>query len=396
MYPLLSTIYNKESRLVIGLMSGTSADGIDAVLTRISGYGTDIKVQQLEFLFLPFSKEIRERILQIAEGNYGGAAEICRMSSLLGQLYATACLELCKKANIPIPEIDFIGNHGQTMWHMPLSEFYIEQSITGTLQIGQDAIIAELMQCPVIGDFRVRDMAAGGLGAPLVPYTEYLLYRSAEENIALQNIGGIGNITLLPKDCTLEQVTAFDTGPGNMIIDKITQQLTQGEFTYDSNGTLAAKGTVNLDLLTYMMNDPYLLKPLPKTTGREYFGSAYVANLLAKSDELSVSLNDTLTTATCFTATSIAFGMEHFCSHATPDTLIIGGGGSHNHTLMRYLKKFSPNCNVITNEDLGYHSDAKEAIAFAILANESLGGFSNNVPSVTGASHPVIMGKISF
>lgn len=396
MYPILSNIYQKEKRLVIGLMSGTSADGIDAVLTQISGYGTEIEVRELDFLFLPFSSELRQRILQIAQGDFGGATEICRMSSLLGQLYADACLLLCQKADIPTTNIDLIGNHGQTVWHMPVSEHYIEQSITGTLQIGQDAIIAEVMKCPVIGDFRVRDMAAGGLGAPLVPYTEYLLYRSTEENIALQNIGGIGNISLLPKDCSLEQVTAFDTGPGNMIMDLLTEKITKGVLTYDKNGELAAQGTVNMDLLTHMMKDPYLTQSLPKTTGREYFGPAYVNNLLKKSKELHISLTDTLTTATCFTATSIAFGIEHFCSHALPTTLIVGGGGAHNPTLLSYLKKFVANCNVVLNEDLGYNSDAKEAIAFAILANESLGGNCNNVPSVTGASHPVIMGKISF
>lgn len=391
----LSVLREKEHRWVIGLMSGTSADGIDAVLTEISGYGTDIKVKQLDFLFVPFEKEVRERIIRIAEGSFGGASELCKMSNLLGDLYAAACLELCKKVGIEPEQIDLVGNHGQTVWHMPVEESYLGHQVTGTLQIGEDARIAEALGCPVIGDFRVRDMAAGGLGAPLVPYTEYLLYRRKDKTVALQNIGGIGNVTILPKACTLDQVTAFDTGPGNMIMDALTSELTEGKLTYDDGGRLAASGAVNVELLQFMLQDPYLSRKPPKTTGREYYGRQYVRKLTEYAAGKGISLLDCLTTATRFTAESIAIGVTGF-SPEKPEIMIVGGGGSKNPVLMSDLAKCLPGCQVVTNEDIGYDSDAKEAVAFAILANEALYGMANNVPSVTGARHPVVMGKLSL
>ncbi|MGN0168038.1 MAG: anhydro-N-acetylmuramic acid kinase [Acetatifactor sp.] len=383
-----------KEKLVIGLMSGTSADGIDAVLTRITGCGTKTKVEQLDFLFVPFEPQVRERILQIAEGSFGGTAEICKMSNLLGNLYAATCLALCKKAGVRREDIDLIGNHGQTVWHMPVAEEYLEHSVTGTLQIGEDARIAEAMGCPVVGDFRVRDMAAGGLGAPLVPYTEYLLYRRENETVALQNIGGIGNVTILPKNCTLDQVTAFDTGPGNMVMDALTVKLTEGRQSFDDGGRLAATGQVNKQLLAYMLQDEYLKRKPPKTTGREYYGEKYVQDLLTFCEKHSVSLLDCLATATRFTAESIRIGVTEFSS-VYPDCLIVGGGGSRNPVLLKHLKDCLPGCRVMTNEEIGFDSDSKEAVAFAVLANEAYEGMTNNVPSVTGALHPVVMGKIS-
>lgn len=383
-----------KEKLVIGLMSGTSADGIDAVLTRITGCGTKTKVEQLDFLFVPFEPQVRERILQIAEGSFGGTAEICKMSNLLGNLYAATCLALCKKAGVRREDIDLIGNHGQTVWHMPIAEEYLEHSVTGTLQIGEDARIAEAMGCPVVGDFRVRDMAAGGLGAPLVPYTEYLLYRRENETVALQNIGGIGNVTILPKNCTLDQVTAFDTGPGNMVMDALTVKLTEGRQSFDDGGRLAATGQVNKQLLAYMLQDEYLKRKPPKTTGREYYGEKYVQDLLTFCEKHSVSLLDCLATATRFTAESIRIGVTEFSS-VYPDCLIVGGGGSRNPVLLKHLKDCLPGCRVMTNEEIGFDSDSKEAVAFAVLANEAYEGMTNNVPSVTGALHPVVMGKIS-
>lgn len=394
-YRDLSVLRNKEKRLIIGLMSGTSADGIDAVLTEISGYGKEIKVKQLDFLFVPFGQQVRERIIRIGEGGFGGSGELCRMSNLLGSLYAEACLSLCEKAGVEPGQIDLAGNHGQTVWHMPETEEYLGYPVNGTLQIGEDARIAEALGCPVIGDFRVRDMAAGGLGAPLVPYTEFLIYRRSDKTVALQNIGGIGNVTILPRDCELEQVTAFDTGPGNMVMDALTVRLTEGKQAYDDGGKLAACGRVNQTLLQYLLEDPYLRKKPPKTTGREYYGKKYVEELVSFAADRSVSLLDCLATATRFTAESIAVGIENF-SPEKPDQLIVGGGGSRNPVLLGHLKDCLPDCLVMTNEEAGYDSDAKEAAAFAVLANEALGGMTNNVPSVTGASHPVIMGKISY
>lgn len=394
MHPL-QKIWQKESRIAIGLMSGTSADGVDAALVRISGWGLSTRVEQLGFSFTPFSPAVRRQILRIAEGSFGGAAELCRMNFLLGALFADACEAVCAGAGLGPAQVDFIGSHGQTVWHIPEPEDYLGASQRSTLQIGEAAVIAERMGCPVVSDFRVRDMAAGGLGAPLVPYTEFLLYRSASETVALQNIGGIGNITVLPAGCALADVYAFDTGPGNMVMDALAARLTGGALCCDDGGRLAAGGRVDPALLDWMLRDDYLARRPPKTTGRERYGAAYVQALLGEAARLGVSLTDTLATATRFTAECIRRGVEDFCPQP-PARLVVGGGGSLNPTLMGHLRAVLPGCRVLTNEDLGLDSAAKEAVAFAILANDALFAQCNNAVGSTGACHPVIMGKTSL
>jgi anhydro-N-acetylmuramic acid kinase len=392
---ILSELWNKPARLVIGLMSGTSADGIDAALTRISGCGMETSVELCSFLFIPFPAAVREKILYVAGGGGVDAAELCRLKTLLGQLYGEACLALCRQAGVGPDQVDLVGCHGQTVWHIPQPEEYLGRTLAGTLQIGEDALIAQAMGCPVVGDFRVRDMAAGGQGAPLVPYTEWLLYREAERTVALQNIGGIGNVTVLPAGCALEEVTAFDTGPGNMVMDALVRRLTGGERSYDEGGRLAAAGTVSRPLLAWMLSDPYLERNPPKTTGREVYGERYVRRLLAEAERMGVDLRDALATATRFTAEAVAVGLERFAP-ARPERLVVGGGGSWNETLLAHLRDCLPGCEVITNEELGLSSDAKEAVAFAILANEAVFGVCNNAPAATGAGAPVVMGKLSL
>ena len=257
-----TTLWSKPSRLVVGLMRGTSADGIDAVLTRISGSGLSTKVEQLGFYFQPFDDATRQAILTLCGGESGGTREVCLMSTHLGRLYAQAVHGLLEQTGIS--QIDLIGNHGQTVFHIPEAMPYLNTAIRGTLQIGDPSYLAEEFGCPVVSDFRIRDMAAGGLGAPLVPYTEFLLYRSETEDVALQNIGGIGNVTLLPAGCTLDQVTAFDTGPGNMVMDALVSRMTHGRLSYDDGGKLAASGTVIPELLAWMLEDPYLTKAPPR------------------------------------------------------------------------------------------------------------------------------------
>ncbi len=388
-HPFLA-LWNKPSRLVVGLMSGTSADGIDAVLTRITGYGLSTKVEQLGFYFQPFDDATRQAILDICGGDSGGTREVCLLGTHLGKLYAQAVRELLKQTSTD--KIDLIGNHGQTVYHIPESTPYLNASIRGTLQIGDPSYLAEEFGCPVVSDFRIRDMAAGGLGAPLVPYTEFLLYRSETEDVALQNIGGIGNVTLLPAGCTLDEVTAFDTGPGNMVMDALVSKLTNGTLSYDDGGRLAAAGKLIPEMLAWMLEDPYLDKVPPKTTGREYFGKEYVEKLLAFGD---YPLADILTTATAFTAQSIALSLRRFAPRL-PARLVVGGGGSRNPTLLTFLQDALPECKVQIQEDLGLDSDAKEAVAFALLANEALFGICNNAPSATGARHGVVMGRINL
>lgn len=383
-------LWNQPSRLVVGLMSGTSADGIDAALTRITGCGPATKAELLSFYFQPFDAATRKAVLDICGGQSGGTREVCLLGTHLGMLYAQAVRELLKQAGTE--KIDLIGCHGQTVYHIPEETDYLGNPIRGTLQIGDPSYLAEEFGCPVVSDFRIRDMAAGGLGAPLVPYTDFLLYRSETEDVALQNIGGIGNITLLPAGCSLDQVTAFDTGPGNMIMDELVMKLTGGKMTYDEGGRLAASGTVIPELLCRMMEDPYLTLQPPKTTGREYYGAEYVRSLLSRSN---YPLVDVLATATAFTAETIAHSLRTYAP-GIPKRLIVSGGGSRNPTLLAFLRQTLPEVTVLTQEDLGLDSDAKEAVAFAILANEALFGICNNAPSATGAKHGVVMGRISL
>ncbi|MCD8021948.1 MAG: anhydro-N-acetylmuramic acid kinase [Lachnospiraceae bacterium] len=403
----LQELLKKEEKLVIGLMSGTSADGVDAVLLRISGHGLDTQVEQIAFVSPPYSDEVRNRILKVAEGTFGGAREICLLNFLLGELFADACFQLCEKAGIKTEDVDLIGTHGQTIYHIPVPEAYLGHELTATLQIGEPSILCERIGAVTVSDFRVRDVAAQGLGAPLVPYTEYLLYSDPLRNVALQNIGGIGNITVLPaagrarheKNASrlagaLEALTAFDTGPGNMVMDEIISRMTGGRLHYDKDGEAAARGHVSAPLLEWMMQDDYLHQKPPKTTGRERYGRRYVDELMKKGACLCVSEEDILTTATMFTAASIAYSIREYCE-PKPDWLIVGGGGSYNLTLMRMLRERLPEMVVLTNEALGMDGAAKEAIAFAVLANEAIHSQCNNATAATGAIHPVVMGKIS-
>ena len=377
---------------VIGLMSGTSADGMDAALVDISGYGPETKVRTLGFVSLPYPEEIRKEILRLASGSEGGSHDLCLFSFLLGQLSLEACLTVCDQADVPKESVDLVGSHGQTLWHIPKAETYLVRPVRGTLQLGEASIICEGLDCPVVSDFRVRDMAAGGQGAPLVPYAEYLLYRQPDQTVGLQNIGGIGNLTVLPQGGTPEDTFAFDTGPGNMVMDQLMEHFTDGTHRYDENGAMAAQGQCDESLLTWMLDDPYLKKAPPKSTGREYYGKEYVDRLLHRAAGLKPE--NILATACRFTAECIRTAIESFCP-SKPDYLVIGGGGSRNPTLMRDIRAVL-SVPVLVNEDLGYDSDAKEAVAFAVLANECVHGIPNSVPSVTGARHPVVMGKISL
>lgn len=390
----LRALWEKETLTVIGLMSGTSADGMDAALVEITGHGLDTRVRQRGFVSVPYPEEIRREILRLASGTAGGSRDLCLFGFLLGQLSLEACRTVCAQANVNPQEIDLVGSHGQTLYHAPQAEDYCGRAIRGTLQMGEASVICEGLGCPVVSDFRVRDMAAGGQGAPLVPYAEYLLYRRADRTVALQNIGGIGNITLLPKGRGPEAILAFDTGPGNMVIDQLAARFTGGYMRWDEDGKMAARGTCSEELLSWLMRDDYLRMQPPKTTGRERYGEAFVNALAEEGKRLNLSENDMLATATRFTAETISVALRDFCPEK-PDYLVAGGGGCRNPTLMRDLRDALP-VPVLTNEDLGFDGDAKEAVAFAVLANECIHGECNNVPGATGARHPVVMGKISF
>lgn len=391
---MLAELMKKRSKLVIGLMGGTSADGVDAVLVRIDGWGEETRMEQLAYVSIPFESEVRRRILDIARGDFGGSRELGRMNMLLGELYLDACLQLCRRAGVEPGQIDLIGSHGQTVYHQPAKEPYLGREISATYQIGDVSILCEKIGAPVVSDFRVRDMAAGGQGAPLVPYTEYLLYRKEGSDIALQNIGGMGNITFLPRGGALDELIAFDTGPGNVLIDAVVERLSKGKLRYDEGGVLAAACPVSEELLDRLLEDPYLRQKPPKTTGREKYDQAFLQEMYRTADALSLSDGEVLSTATCYTARTIALAVRRHLPRL-PELLIVGGGGSYNLTLLNFLRESLPEVKVVTNEDLGRDGDAKEAAAFALLANEAIHGVCSNAPAATGASHPVVMGKIS-
>lgn len=374
----------------VGLMSGTSLDGIDAVLVKIEGNWLDTKIETIAFETFELSQELIAEIKDACSMDKSTSMLITSLNVKLGYAFAQCVKNICKKGNFPIENLDFIASHGQTIFHIPKQ---IDTYIPSTLQIGEPAIIAYETGVDVISNFRTMDMAAGGEGAPLVPYTEYVLYSNPDKTMVLQNIGGIGNVTCLPANGELEDLFAFDTGPGNMIIDEVMLQLYNKP--YDESGKIAASGNVQEDILDEMMKHPYITAPLPKTTGREDFGAQYVEAFLDKYADRQPE--DLVATVTMFTAQTIAYQYKTFIMNEHPiDEAIIGGGGAHNKTLLAYLQELLPTVKIKTQDDLGFSSDAKEALAFVILGNETLHKHYSNAPAATGAKEKVVLGNITF
>lgn len=390
---------NKEKRLVVGMMSGTSVDGVDAALVEISGQDTNPTVKLLAFENKPFPEQVREKIFDLFKAETATVDKVGYMNFLLGELYAKAALSIIEKGGYRPEDIDAVGSHGQTIWHEPQFADPDGIPIHYTVQIGEGSVIAQRTGIPTVSDFRVADMAEGGQGAPLVPFTEYLLYCRPDETILLQNIGGIGNMTVMPAAAKAEEVFAFDTGPGNMIIDAVVSAVTEGKETYDAGGARGARGTVCQELLSLLQQDAYYTQALPKTTGRERFGVQYTQNILKWQRAHGLSDDDLVATVTDLTAWTIVDAYERYVlpKHKASE-LIVGGGGSYNTTLMGFLaKRMAPHgVKVCIQEDLGFSSDAKEAVAFALLADHAIRGIPNTLPSVTGARQEVIMGKISL
>ncbi len=377
---------------IAGIMSGTSLDGIDVALVHIEGSGVDSKVELIHFTTVPFCKDIKNEIQQSLSLENSNVQLICSLNFKLGLCFANAVKEVCKESNISLEKLDLIGSHGQTIYHQPKQDGTM---IPSTLQIGEPAVIAYETKTTVISNFRTMDMAAGGQGAPLVPYSEIILYRHQTKNRLLQNIGGIGNVTVIPSQLSEKSVIAFDTGPGNMVIDEVCQRLFQ--LSYDQNGKVAKQGVVVEEILTFCMNHPFLKMSPPKSTGREQFGEEFVSELLKQYEKHSKE--NILTTVTMFTASSIVHQYKEFIlPYYEIDEVILGGGGSYNRTLVemiRYGLK-DEKCDIFIQEDIGYSSEAKEAIAFAILANETYHRNPSNVPSATGAKKSVVLGNTTF
>lgn len=376
--------------LAVGLMSGTSLDGIDAALVEIKGSGINTKVNLLEFETFKIPSEIKNEIKKSCLEDESSVDLICSLNFKLGNLFADAVIDILNKANIDIEKLDYIASHGQTIYHIPKDK---EGLVKSTLQIGEASVIAYKTNTLVISNFRVMDMAANGEGAPLVPYTEHILYSEKEKGVALQNIGGIGNVTFLPESNLIDDIFAFDTGPGNMAIDEACNILFG--IPYDKDGKIASIGIVNDEMLNELMKIKYIHEKPPKTTGREDFGQIFVENLIDKYNKLKSE--DIIATLTMFTAKSISYNYKKFIIQNNKlEKVIIAGGGAHNKTLIKFIKEELDGIEVLIQEDLGFSSDAKEAIAFAILGNETLNNNFSNVPSATGASEKVILGQITM
>ena len=389
-------LLKKDKKLIIGLMSGTSVDGIDAAIVEITGHGSETAVDLLVFETFPFPSGVPQRILALCHPDTGRVDDICEMNFYIGHLFAEAVKYILQKSGMHANDIALIGSHGQTIHHLP-KDAGTDSDVShypSTLQIGEPSVIAHETGIPTIADFRVADMAAGGQGAPLVSYPDYLLFQDSVKTVGLLNIGGIANLTVLPANGTFDSVSAADTGPGNMCIDAVITEITQGAERYDKAGKRAAQGTPYQRLIDEWLKHPFFDLPPPKTTGREMFGHTYAMECLAACREHNLSDNACIATLTELTIQTIADYIAKFVAEQNAiDTLYVSGGGVHNQTIMRRLDEQLSGTAVESVDSFGISSDAKEAIAFTILANETLHGNAGNLPSATGASVRKVLGK---
>ena len=367
---------------VAGIMSGTSLDGIDVAVVDIRGK----KIQPVAFHTVPYPKSVREAILGVSNTMTHTAA-IARLHFLLGELYADAIRETCRRRRVPLHSISLCGMHGQTIFHEGAPVNYLGRRIASTLQIGDASIVAEHTGIRTISNFRERDIAAGGRGAPLVPLADFLLFRHRRIGRVALNLGGIANITVIPAGASREDIVAFDTGPGNMVIDALVSRMTEGRQTYDRNGRIGRHAKVHDRMLASMLADPYFKLRPPKTAGREQFGQEFSSGLVATGLPLEVLV----ATATECTARSVASAITTYAGRARE--VIASGGGVHNRWLMRRLRELMPDLSVSTSGDFGIDPDAKEAIAFALLAHEFVMSRPGNLPSATGARRAVLLGR---
>jgi len=354
---------------VAGVMSGTSLDGIDVAIVEIRWgrrFRLPTSISTIGFQSTPYSDATRRAILAVSNATTT-TREISRLNFLLGELYARAVQRACRRFG----PVELIGCHGQTIYH---------EGGVSTLQIGEASVIAERTGVPVVSDFRTRDIAAGGQGAPLVPFVDCLLFGHARRTRIALNIGGIANITVIPTGI------AFDTGPGNMVIDALVREHTHGRRSFDRDGRIAAHGNLNRPLLEDLLADPYYRKKPPKSAGREQYGTEFVARL----KQTGLPFPDLIATATVLTAATIAMASAPFA----PGELIVSGGGAHNSQILSHLAALLPEVALATSADYGIDVDAKEAIAFAILAYQTWRRKPSNLPSATGARRAVILGKI--
>ena len=378
-------------------MSGTSLDGVDAALVKIVEAGDNLDIELVKYLSVPYSQEVKRRLFEACTPELATVEAISLMNMYLAEIFSEATLTLIDQANLTPRDILLVSSHGQTIFHQPVPITIEGREMKSTLQIGDIGVIAERTGITTVGDFRTRDMAVGGGGAPLVPYADHMLYTNKSHGRVLVNIGGISNITVLPKGSTASEVIAYDTGPGNMIIDAFVQWATDGNSSYDHDGAIAARGKVNEKWLTELLENPFFHKGYPKSTGREMFGINFASNLWKEADNEGISIDDRIATITALTARTLSQEIIRFIESAQIEEVIVSGGGRHNSTLFTSLKAYMPkHVTVAGMEAYGMCADAKEAVIFALLGYQCLKKKTNNLPSATGAKKEVVMGKIAW
>jgi len=387
LYHRVSELREQETKKIIGLMSGTSADGITAVLANISGTGESAQIKLIGYKTYPYVDDVRERVFNLFKPGHGNVQDVCEMNSVIGEAFAEAANNLINHLGVE-DDVDLVGSHGQTIWHQPVAESVSGYGSRSTLQIGEPAVISVNTGLPVVSDFRKADMAVGGEGAPLTPYLDYVLHRDPDENRVLQNIGGIANLTYLPAETSVDDVIAFDTGPGNMIIDALVKKNTGA--SHDVDGSIAFRGEVNQILLDKLLDHPYYTLKPPKTTGREVFGEHYSEKIAEKAKELNLSLEDLIATVTRLTVETIIQAYETHLPEEF-DAVYVSGGGSKNPAIIEGLRD-RYNTPVHDYSTLGIPSEAKEALLIALLANEHIMGTPSNIITATGAKRSVILG----
>jgi anhydro-N-acetylmuramic acid kinase len=421
--------------LVLGLMSGTSADGIDVALARVSGQPPRLDAKLLAHTSFKFPSEVQKEILRVAEGRQVTAGELSQFNFRLGELFADAALAACRRFRVSPGRVSLIGTHGQTVFHQGRPVPFFGRPTASTLQIGEPAIIAARTGITTIGDFRPADIAAGGQGAPLVPFADYLLYRHEKFGRVSLNLGGIANLTVIPAHAKPQDVFAFDTGPANILIDALVSHFTRGRQRFDQDGALAKNGQISLQLMRTLLRDPYLRQRPPKSTGREYYGRGYVKELIALGRRYRLNSNDLICTTTMFSAISVIDALHRFVfpKHKINE-IIVSGGGAQNPVILQTLSMLAITgtnprhlytaavpgeisimmyeagtrsrppitvpkhalVSVRSSSTLGVPTEAKEAFAFALLAYETFHHRPSNLPSATGARGPAILGKISY
>ncbi len=390
-YDRVQRLSEKRARVVVGLMSGTSVDGVTAAVSEITGTGVDAEVRLIAHRTYPYPAAVRERLFTLFKDGSSGLSEASELNMLVGHLFADAAEAIIGEAGLDPGEIDLIGSHGQTVWHQPWLKEAVGHRYRSTMQIGEPAVIAARTGLPVVADFRKADIAAGGEGAPLTPYLDWVLHRSPTAHRVLQNIGGIANLTYLPAGCGFDDVVAFDTGPGNMIIDAAAGRY--AGLTHDVDGAMARSGEPNKALLDELLTHPYYGRKPPKSTGREEFGEQYAMAVFNRADAQGLSPVNVVATVTELTIESMARAYERHLPGPV-DMVYISGGGSRNPCLVEGLRR-RLSVPIYDYSRLGYPSEAKEALLMALLANEHVMGTPCNLPAATGAGRMAVLGSLT-